>query len=233
MDYNADIPSSINPPLVSMIRATRRDGTNSSEPTSTRRSFRRGTSEKAIKTRTQIARDERMRRRVGFLKPRSRRRRPRKIREAEQSSKRRALVLPAPQVSEGELEEIVKMGMVGERANTMARESENEATRGLVGDYAALNTNAPIRTPMAPAQEDHIANEIRNIRALTQTQSSLLGEENTPLREGTSSTGIRVGGTAQAGHGHPESTRYSLPQRTKRRCYAPSPRPDSLTYASR
>ncbi|PQE03765.1 hypothetical protein CJF30_00006481 [Rutstroemia sp. NJR-2017a BBW] len=32
-----------------------------------------------------------------------------KIREAEQSSKRRALVLPAPQVGEGELEEIVKM----------------------------------------------------------------------------------------------------------------------------
>ncbi len=113
-----------------------------------------------------------------------------KIREAEQSSKRRGLVLPAPQVSEGELEEIVKMGMVGERANTMARDSDNEATRGLVSDYAALNTNAPIRTPMAPAQDDHIANEIRNIRALTQAQSSLLGEENTPLREGTASTGF-------------------------------------------
>ncbi|KAH8900050.1 hypothetical protein GQ53DRAFT_741034 [Thozetella sp. PMI_491] len=113
-----------------------------------------------------------------------------KVREAEQSSKRRALVLPAPQVSEGELEDIVKMGMVGERANVLARESENEATRGLVSDYAALNSNAPIRTPMAPAQEDRIANEIRNIRALTNTQSSLLGEENTPLREGSGSTGF-------------------------------------------
>jgi pre-mRNA-splicing factor CDC5/CEF1 len=48
----------------------------------------------------------------------------------------------------------------------------------------------PIRTPRAPAQEDHIANEIRNIRALTETQSSLLGGENTPLHEGTSSTGF-------------------------------------------
>ena len=113
-----------------------------------------------------------------------------KIREAEQSSKRRALVLPAPQVSEGELEEIVKMGMIGERANTMARESDNDATRGLVNNYSTLNTNAPIRTPMAPAQEDHIANEIRNIRALTQTQSSLLGGENTPLHEGAESTGF-------------------------------------------
>ena len=113
-----------------------------------------------------------------------------KIREAEQSSKRKALALPAPQVSEGELEEIVKMGMIGERASAMARDSDNDATRGLVGNYSALNTNAPIRTPRAPAQEDHIANEIRNIRALTETQSSLLGGENTPLHEGAGSTGF-------------------------------------------
>lgn len=113
-----------------------------------------------------------------------------KMREAEQSSKRRALNLPAPQVSEGELEEIVKMGMIGERANNMARESDNDATRGLVNNYTALNTGAPIRTPRAPAQEDHIANEIRNIRALTETQSSLLGGENTPLHEGAGSTGF-------------------------------------------
>jgi pre-mRNA-splicing factor CDC5/CEF1 len=113
-----------------------------------------------------------------------------KIREAEQSSKRRALVLPAPQVGEGELEEIVKMGMIGERANIMARSSENDATRGLVNTYSTINSGAPIRTPRAPAQEDHIANEIRNIRALTETQSSLLGGENTPLYEGAGSTGF-------------------------------------------
>lgn len=113
-----------------------------------------------------------------------------KIREAEQSSKRRALVLPAPQVGEGELEEIVKMGMIGERANIIARSSENDATRGLVNTYSTVNSGAPIRTPRAPAQEDHIANEIRNIRALTETQSSLLGGENTPLYEGAGSTGF-------------------------------------------
>jgi pre-mRNA-splicing factor CDC5/CEF1 len=113
-----------------------------------------------------------------------------KIREAEQSSKRRALVLPAPQVGEGELEEIVKMGMIGERANMMARSSENDATRGLVNTYSTINSGAPIRTPRAPAQEDHIANEIRNIRALTETQSSLLGGDNTPLYEGAGSTGF-------------------------------------------
>ncbi|KAI5463267.1 pre-mRNA splicing factor component-domain-containing protein [Mariannaea sp. PMI_226] len=113
-----------------------------------------------------------------------------KIREAEQSSKRRALVLPSPQVSEGELEEIVKMGKMGEAANMRARESENDATRGLVSTYSTINSNAPIRTPKAPEQEDHIANEIRNIRALNDTQSALLGGENTPLHEGAASTGF-------------------------------------------
>ena len=89
-----------------------------------------------------------------------------KIREAEQSSKRRALVLPAPQVGETELEEIVKMGMIGERANTIARASENDATRGLVGTYNTINSGAPVRTPRAPAQEDHIANEIQKYQSI-------------------------------------------------------------------
>ncbi|KAG5951432.1 Pre-mRNA-splicing factor cef1 [Claviceps sorghi] len=113
-----------------------------------------------------------------------------KIREAEQSSRRRALNLPAPQVGEGELEEIIKMGKIGEAANAVARESDNDATRGFVNSYSTLNTGAPIRTPKAPEQEDHIANEIRNIRALNETKSALLGGENTPLREGAGSTGF-------------------------------------------
>ena len=113
-----------------------------------------------------------------------------KIREAEQSSKRRSLVLPAPQVGESELEDIVKMGMVGERASRMAGQGENDATRDLVGNYSSMVQSTPIRTPRAPPQEDHIANEVRNIRALTEQQSSLLGGENTPLHEGAGTTGF-------------------------------------------
>lgn len=112
-----------------------------------------------------------------------------KIREAEQQSKRRALVLPAPQVSEVELDEIVKMGMAGDRAARMAGD-EDDGTRGLISSYNNMVGDTPIRTPRAPAQEDHIANEIKNIRALTETQSSLLGGENTPLHEGSASTGF-------------------------------------------
>ena len=113
-----------------------------------------------------------------------------KIREAEQSSKRRTLNLPAPQVGEAELEDIVKLGMVGEQAHRLAGEGENEATKGFIGNYTSIIGSTPIRTPRAPPQEDHIANEIRNIRALTETQSSLLGGENTPLHEGSGSTGF-------------------------------------------
>lgn len=109
-----------------------------------------------------------------------------KIREAEQSSKRRALNLPAPQVSESELEDIVKMGMAGDKA---ARQAGDEGD-GFVSQHTNVVGQTPIRTPRAPVQEDRIANEIRNIRALTETQSSLLGGENTPLHEGTGSTGF-------------------------------------------
>ncbi|KAL4980845.1 hypothetical protein BDW66DRAFT_156007 [Aspergillus desertorum] len=111
-----------------------------------------------------------------------------KIREAEQSSKRRALVLPSPQISESEMEDIIKMGMAGDKASK--RVGDEEGTKGLLGNYSAIVGGTPIRTPRAPPEEDHIANEIRNIRALTETQSSLLGGENTPLHVGGSSTGF-------------------------------------------
>lgn len=108
------------------------------------------------------------------------------LREREQQSKRRALNLPAPQVSEAELEEIVKMGIAGDRA---AKASGDHS--GLISATPSHMVGAtPIRTPRAPAQEDHIANTIRDIRALTDTQSSLLGGENTPLHQDAASTGF-------------------------------------------
>jgi pre-mRNA-splicing factor CDC5/CEF1 len=105
-----------------------------------------------------------------------------KIREAEQSSKRRALNLPAPQVGESELEDIVKMGMAGERAIS-GLGSDNIATQGLIGNYANIVQNTPIRTPMAPKEEDIISNEVRNARLRTETQSALLGGDNPDLVE--------------------------------------------------
>ncbi|CAI7602315.1 unnamed protein product [Penicillium viridicatum] len=111
-----------------------------------------------------------------------------KIREAEQSHKRRGLNLPAPQVSDSELEHVIKMGLAEEKARQMG--SDDTATQELLGDYSTIIGGTPIRTPQAAPEEDRIANEIKNIRALTETQSSLLGGDNTPLHEGSSSTGF-------------------------------------------
>nr|POE72299.1 pre-mrna-splicing factor cef1 [Quercus suber] len=112
-----------------------------------------------------------------------------RIREAEQSSKRRSLTLPAPQVSESELEDIVKMGMTGERASQSAEMSENHGTRGLIGSYANTVGATPIRTPRAPQEEDRISNELRDARTRTSTQSALLGGDNTPMADEASTTG--------------------------------------------
>jgi len=70
-----------------------------------------------------------------------------KIREAEQSSQRRPLVLPAPQVSDYELEGIVKVGMSGQRATDAALAGDNVATRGLVSEYGGTVGATPMRTP--------------------------------------------------------------------------------------
>ncbi|KAF2255701.1 hypothetical protein BU26DRAFT_512671 [Trematosphaeria pertusa] len=117
-----------------------------------------------------------------------------RIREAEQSSKRRALALPAPQVGDAELEDIIKMGMTGERAITGISGSDNIATQGLVGNYSGLVGNTPIRTPMAPKEEDVIANEVRNARLRTETQSALLGGDNPDLVEDTASPALPSSG---------------------------------------
>ena len=114
-----------------------------------------------------------------------------KIREAERSSKRKALVLPEPQVGEGEVEEIVKMGRSGEKANQLASETDSESTLGLVSNYSSQHMMGatPLRTPLAPQEEDRVANEIRNARARTETQSALLGGENLDLEDSSDTTG--------------------------------------------
>ncbi|KAF7196628.1 Pre-mRNA-splicing factor cef1 [Pseudocercospora fuligena] len=134
-----------------------------------------------------------------------------RIREAEMSSKRRGLVLPAPQVSEAELEDIVKMGMSGERAHLSAGASENDATRGLISRYDSTVGATPIRTPRAPQEEDRIANELRNARARTETQSVLLGGENTVLAEDSSTTGY--GGVAPSKQAHATPNPMATPYR--------------------
>lgn len=106
-----------------------------------------------------------------------------KLKDAEQLSKRRKLVLPDPQINDNEIEEVVKLSKSGERTRSLVSMTENEATKGFIGQYSHINTNIPIRTPRTPLQEDHLLIEARNLKALTQQQSSLFGDENTPLHQ--------------------------------------------------
>ena len=72
--------------------------------------------------------------------------------EAEQISHRTRLVLPAAQVGERELEEIVKIGQAGQSARSLVDETDNDASSGLLGDYSALAHAKNARTPRTAPQ---------------------------------------------------------------------------------
>ena len=104
-----------------------------------------------------------------------------RLREADQISNRRKLDLPMPQVSESELENIVKLGQAGENARELVEEEGDKSTQGLIGDYNTLNSVKNLRTPRTEQGEDNVMNEAKNLRNMISSQTPLLGEENTPL----------------------------------------------------
>ncbi|GAA6005663.1 uncharacterized protein JCM10292_006730 [Rhodotorula paludigena] len=115
-------------------------------------------------------------------------------REEQQISKRRKLVLPGPQVSERELDDLVKIGRAGESARSLVTDNEtgNDASQGLLGEYSALGAARDARTPRTAPEHDNVMAEARNLRNLTAQQTPLLGEENTPLHELHGRTGFEA-----------------------------------------
>ncbi|KAK5620448.1 CDC5 cell division cycle 5-like protein [Crenichthys baileyi] len=105
---------------------------------------------------------------------------------AEFTKKRSKLVLPAPQISDAELEEVVKMGVASEVARQAAEESEggNLASSALLSEYSVTNNmTTGLRTPRTPAAQDRILQEAQNLMALTNIDTPLKGGLNTPLHE--------------------------------------------------
>lgn len=110
-------------------------------------------------------------------------------------------MLPAAQVGEAELEEIVKIGQAGQSARALMNDEGegNEASGRLLGEYEGLSHARMARTPRTAPQgklscmihicsiidpipaEDNIMAEALNLRNMTQAQTPLLGEENTPM----------------------------------------------------
>ncbi|KAK6178685.1 hypothetical protein SNE40_011211 [Patella caerulea] len=99
--------------------------------------------------------------------------------------KRSKLVLPAPQISDMELEEVVKVGQASEYARQQALEAgpENAASKGLLQDSSTSLTpgSLNLQTPRTPAIQDNILQEAQNIMALTNVDTPLKGGLNTPL----------------------------------------------------
>ncbi|SPO29686.1 related to CEF1 - required during G2/M transition [Ustilago trichophora] len=112
----------------------------------------------------------------------------RKLKEAEQITKRRKLNLPVAQVGQDELEAIVKIGQAGERARSLVEEGSSDATDGLLDKYSALDAAQTARTPQVAANEDTVMREARNLRLMSSAQTPLLGDANADLRSSHSTS---------------------------------------------
>ncbi|XP_065171290.1 cell division cycle 5-like protein [Atheta coriaria] len=98
----------------------------------------------------------------------------------EPARKRSKLVLPSPQISDQELQQVVKLGRASEVAREVAAESGVETTDTLLNDYSI--TPQVAATPRTPApQSDRILQEAQNMMALTHVDTPLKGGLNTPL----------------------------------------------------
>ena len=104
----------------------------------------------------------------------------RRMQEADKVSKRRKLMLPHAQVSEADMEQIVKLGHAGEEARALVEHGES-ATEGLLGTYTPMERPAPDATPARVPVADALVREARELHARTVTQTPLLGDENVPM----------------------------------------------------
>jgi pre-mRNA-splicing factor CDC5/CEF1 len=104
------------------------------------------------------------------------------LQNMEPERKRSKLVLPEPQISDGELQQVVKLGRASEMAKEVASESGIETTDALLADYSITPQIAA--TPRTPAPlTDRIMQEAQNVMALTHTETPLKGGINTPLTQ--------------------------------------------------
>ncbi|EAT38672.1 AAEL009469-PA [Aedes aegypti] len=104
------------------------------------------------------------------------------LQNQEPAKKRSKLVLPEPQISDQELQQVVKLGRASEIAKEVASESGVETTDALLADYSI--TPQVAATPRTPAPvTDRILQEAQNMMALTHVDTPLKGGANTPLTQ--------------------------------------------------
>ncbi|KAK7406359.1 hypothetical protein VNO78_07983 [Psophocarpus tetragonolobus] len=108
-----------------------------------------------------------------------------KLNDPETVRKRSKLMLPPPQISDQELDEIVKLGYASDLAGSQELAEGSSATRALLANYAQTPSQGmtPLRTPQrTPAGKgDAIMMEAENLARLRESQTPLLGGENPEL----------------------------------------------------
>lgn len=109
-----------------------------------------------------------------------------KLNDPETVRRRSKLMLPAPQISDHELEEIAKMGYASDLIAGSEELAEGSgATRALITNYSQTPRQGmtPLRTPQrTPAGKgDAIMMEAENLARLRESQTPLLGGENPEL----------------------------------------------------
>ncbi|XP_049776436.1 cell division cycle 5-like protein [Schistocerca cancellata] len=103
------------------------------------------------------------------------------LQNQEPAKKRSKLVLPEPQISDQELQQVVKLGRASETAREVATESGQQPSDALLADYSLTPAGAA-RTPRTPAPAtDRVLQEAQNMMALTHVDTPLKGGLNTPL----------------------------------------------------
>jgi len=124
--------------------------------------------------------------------------------------KRSKLVLPAPQISDMELEQVVKLGQATEMAKQQVSENGTIATETLLGDYNLTPDLNKLRTPQLPIMQDSVLNQAYNLNVLSTAQTPLLGGSNTPLMDVSNEKSRSAGGLIMA----TPNTLYNTPYRT-------------------
>ncbi|CAJ1953181.1 unnamed protein product [Sphenostylis stenocarpa] len=108
-----------------------------------------------------------------------------KLNDPETVRKRSKLMLPPPQISDQELDEIAKLGYASDLAGSQELAEGSGATRALLANYAQTPGQGvtPLRTPQrTPAGKgDAIMMEAENLARLRESQTPLLGGENPEL----------------------------------------------------
>merc|ERR1719356_1449962 len=95
-------------------------------------------------------------------------------------NQRNKLVLPSPQISDAELQEVVKLGKASQQAKELTADGENGE---LLSDYSSMTPQRTLSASATPAPAtDAINKQAQHILALNETESALKGGDNNFLR---------------------------------------------------